>query len=143
VEQGQTCCGDDVCSGLENSLVCEKDCGPAPYCGDLICNNGETPCSCAGDCGAPPGSEALSCNDNIDNDCDSLADCDDPDCFSDTACQAPECDNDGICEPGEDCQGCGGDCAGKQNGKPSGRFCCGDGILQDAEGTGAICDNNF
>jgi endoglucanase len=143
VEQGQTCCGDGTCSGLENSMVCEKDCGPAPYCGDLICNNGETPCSCSEDCGAPPGSEVLSCNDNIDNDCDSLADCDDADCFSDAACQAPECDNDGTCEPGEDCLSCGSDCAGRQNGKPSGRFCCGDGILQDAEGAGAICDNNF
>jgi hypothetical protein len=82
-------------------------------------------------------------SDNIDNDCDTLVDCDDSDCDSDDACQAPACDNDGICELGEDCQSCSGDCAGKQNGKKSGRYCCGDGIPQNAEGTGAICDFNF
>ena len=67
----------------------------------------------------------------------------------------PQCDNDGECEPGEDCNGCPNDCIagagaacgngiceagdgedclscpsdcrGKQNGKPSNRYCCGDG----------------
>ncbi len=143
VPAGQTCCGDGLCSGLENSLVCEKDCGPAPFCGDGLCSNGETACSCSQDCGAPPSSEVLSCNDNSDNDCDGFVDCDDSDCFSDAVCQAPACDNDGICEVGEDCRSCGSDCAGKDNGKPSGRYCCGDGIAQNAEGSGAICDNNF
>jgi hypothetical protein len=141
VPAGQTCCGDGICSGMENSAVCEADCGPAPFCGDGICNAGETSCSCSLDCGAPPVSEAT-CSDNVDNDCDTLIDCDDSDCADDPACQLPDCDNDGVCEPGENCLTCGGDCAGRQNGKPSGRFCCGDGILQDAEGSGAICDFN-
>jgi len=41
---------------------------------------------------------------------------------------ASECGN-GICESGigEDCLSCPTDCAGKQGGKPSKRFCCGDG----------------
>ena len=36
---------------------------------------------------------------------------------------------DGICEvaAGESCVSCPADCGGKQNGKASGRFCCGDG----------------
>jgi PKD repeat protein len=41
----------------------------------------------------------------------------------------------GICEPsgGEDCISCSADCAGKQGGKPSKRFCCGDG-----DGVGSV-----
>jgi len=37
--------------------------------------------------------------------------------------------NDGVCDAGagEDCVSCPADCAGKQNGKPTLRFCCGDG----------------
>ena len=66
------------------------------------------------------------------------------------------CDGDGICEPGEDCANCPGDCIsgsypvcgngicegaegetclscpadcnGQQNGTPSARYCCGDGV---------------
>lgn len=143
VPQGQTCCGDGICSGMENSLVCSKDCGPAPYCGDGTCDDGESQCSCSDDCGVPPVSELLSCDDNTDNDCDTLVDCADSDCFNDAACQVPDCDNDGLCEPGEDCNSCSNDCAGQSKGKPDSRFCCGDGILQNAEGTGAICDGNF
>jgi len=74
-----------------------------------------------------------------------------------TCSGCPVCDNDLVCEPGEDCDNCPGDCAGGftagaicgngvceagdgedclscpsdcngvQNGRPSGRFCCGDG----------------
>ena len=50
---------------------------------------------------------------------------------------------DGVCDPGEDCNSCASDCEGKSNGKPSGRFCCGDGTAQSAEGSGSICDGNF
>ena len=53
------------------------------------------------------------------------------------------CESDGVCELGEDCNSCASDCDGKSNGKPSGRFCCGDGITQSAEGDGLICDTNF
>ena len=53
------------------------------------------------------------------------------------------CDSDGVCESGEDCNGCASDCDGKSNGRPSGRFCCGDGTAQSAEGDGSICDGNF
>jgi hypothetical protein len=120
-------------------------------CGDGTCDAAEDQCSCPHDCGDPPGSESV-CTDEVDNDCDNLTDCSDPDCASDPACI---CNNDGVCESGEDCNNCPGDCisgsgtgcgdgvcdpgagencvscpadcAGKQSGKPSGRFCCGDG----------------
>jgi hypothetical protein len=52
------------------------------------------------------------------------------------------CNSNDICEPGEDCENCAADCEGKTNGPPSGRFCCGDGILQGPEGDGTICDGN-
>ncbi len=81
--------------------------------------------------------------------------CDGFDTSACTGC--PQCDNDGVCELGEDCNGCANDCPGgttsgavcgnglceagdgencvncpsdcngRQGGKPSGRFCCGDG----------------
>ncbi len=52
------------------------------------------------------------------------------------------CNNNGICDPGEDCETCD-DCEGKQNGPPAGRFCCGNGIVEEAEGDGTICDGNY
>jgi len=51
------------------------------------------------------------------------------------------CNDNGICETGEDCDSCD-DCAGKSNGPPSGRFCCGNGVNEPAEGDGTICDGN-
>ncbi|HKQ59846.1 MAG TPA: trypsin-like peptidase domain-containing protein [Candidatus Polarisedimenticolaceae bacterium] len=53
------------------------------------------------------------------------------------------CDGDGTCESGENCNNCAADCPGQSGGPPSGRFCCGDGVAQSAEGGGAICDGNF
>jgi hypothetical protein len=49
------------------------------------------------------------------------------DCVSGTSSGAV-CGN-GVCEAGngEDCVSCPADCNGRQSGKPSGRYCCGDG----------------
>jgi hypothetical protein len=123
-------------------------------CGDGTCNATEDQCSCAEDCGDPPSSEAGLCTDGVDNDCDTATDCDDSDCSSDPACicnhngvcegeeDCTNCPSDcisgsgvgcgnGVCEPaiGENCESCPADCAGKQTGKPSGRYCCGAGGL--------------
>jgi hypothetical protein len=61
--------------------------------------------------------------------CESGEDCNScpSDCVSGTSSGAV-CGN-GVCEAGngEDCVSCPADCSGKQNGKPSSRFCCGDG----------------
>jgi hypothetical protein len=97
--------------------------------------------------GTPPGcivteDPEVSCADGEDNDCDGFFDCEDVDCEGDPACQGPACDEDGICEPGEDCETCPSDCDGQQSGKPSLRFCCGNGILEPPEGDGTICDGN-
>jgi hypothetical protein len=68
------------------------------------------------------------------------------DATNDDACSSPTpapvgCGND-ICGIGEDCNSWSHDCAGKSNGKPSGRYCCGDGTIQSAESV-SICDDNF
>lgn len=122
-------------------------------CGDGLCEFGEDPCNCPDDCGAPEQNETGLCTDGVDNDCDGVADCDDSDCANEPVClcgngvcdpeenctdcpedcisggAAGECGN-GVCEPdsGEDCRSCPNDCAGKQTGKPSNRFCCGDDV---------------
>ncbi|MGB5571947.1 MAG: hypothetical protein WBO69_01070, partial [Thermoanaerobaculia bacterium] len=113
------------------------------------------------DCGeacVPDETPEISCTDGVDNDCDNLVDCSDSDCSDDPACI---CDNDGVCETGEDCNNCSNDCIsgsipgavcgngiceagdgedclscaadcnGTQNGRPSNRFCCGDGDGQN------------
>jgi hypothetical protein len=50
---------------------------------------------------------------------------------------------DGLCSGDEDCGNCPSDCASKTGGKPSARYCCGDGTAQAAEGDGAVCDGNY
>ena len=60
---------------------------------------------------------------------------------TDLCVDQPVCGND-ICEWGEDCETCSNDCEGQSTGKPSNRFCCGNGILEPAEGNGSICDGN-
>lgn len=52
------------------------------------------------------------------------------------------CDNDGTCDAAEDCTTCPADCSGKNGGKPSGRYCCGNGVQEGPE-TSALCDGNF
>jgi hypothetical protein len=80
------CCGDGVCEGEEDSNNCAIDCGPSPVCEDGNCDPGEDECSCPSDCGQPQNSEVGFCSDSVDNDCDTLTDCDDPDCVDDLAC---------------------------------------------------------
>ena len=114
--------------------------GSDSFCGDASCNPGEDSCNCAEDCGMALASE-LSCSDVIDDDCDMKTDCEDSDCASDPDCQNA-CNNDGVCGAGEDCNNCPNDCDGKSRGRPSGRFCCGNGIQESAENDGR-CDGNY
>lgn len=149
--KNQFCCGD---GGGRNPVTCADPrctasgyaCNvafPEPYCcGDSACAGAEGPCNCAIDCGQPAATELLACTDQIDNDCDDVTDCSDADCAADSSCQAPGCDNDGVCELGENCNTCPTDCEGKNNGPPSGRYCCGDGTPQPPEGGGSVCDGN-
>ena len=115
---------------------------PPASCGDGLCDPGEDRCNCPVDCGAPPATEVVGvkCQDGKDNDCDGVNDCADSDCAGDPACGA--CDADGICEAGETCVSCSQDCPSVTNGPPAGRYCCGNGVLESAEGDGTLCDGN-
>lgn len=59
-----------------------------PFCGDGNCDADENSCNCSQDCGQAPVNEKpdSSCRDGIDNDCDTLTDCDDPDCGMEPVC---------------------------------------------------------
>ena len=133
---GRYCCGDGTCESPEDAANCAVDCQGGPVCGDGTCDPGEDACSCAADCGSPPASET-NCADGVDEDCDGDSDCDDSDC---TATCFPNCGN-GVCDPGEDCSSCQQDCDGQTGGRPSGRYCCGNGEFEGPEGDGR-CDGN-
>ena len=140
--QNPISCGDNRC--VSDGFACNAGPIGSFCCGDALCEGAEDSCACGLDCGPPPTSELLaSCDDGKDNDCDGIADCGDADCAPDPVCQAPPCNGDGVCDPGEDCNSCANDCEGKSNGRPSGRYCCGDGTQQSAEGNGSICDGNY
>jgi len=49
-----------------------------------------------------------------------------------------DCGN-GTCDPGEDCTSCETDCPGKTGGKPSTRYCCGNGSCESAGEDAASC----
>jgi hypothetical protein len=147
------CCGDSTGTGVNyidcsdpacsvGDVTCSYD-PPAGSgcCGDGACTASEDRCSCDADCGLPAPSET-DCTDDLDDDCDIFVDCDDSDCGADAACQPPACDGDGVCDLGEDCNACGGDCDGVQKGKPTKRYCCGNGVVEGPEAGGGLCDGN-
>ncbi len=104
LDLGGASCGAQGCSGgtPSCSASCELDFSSCTGCavcdGDLLCEAGEDCSSCPSDCASGTISGAV-------------------------------CGN-GVCEAGngEDCLSCPSDCNGVQGGKPSGRYCCGDGV---------------
>ena len=92
--------------------------------GQIDCDDSD--CSEAFACVVEPCGDGV-CDPSIGEDCFTCA----PDCPSGDPV-LPGCGN-GFCEPGlgEDCLSCAADCRGRQNGKPSNRFCCGDGDGQN------------
>ena len=129
--------GADPCPGQycdEANDVC-VECLEDAHCDDgLFCNGAETCVSgtCQPGTDPCPGQACDEVNDvclPCDNDgtCEPGEDCHNcpNDCFEGPGAV---CGN-GVCETadGEDCQTCPDDCNGLLTGKPSGRYCCGDG----------------
>ncbi len=141
-EFGDPCISDGDCN---DGSPCTVDACVGGLCDNQpACNDGD-PCtvdSCdagTGTCSFPPDScdDGDACTDDI---CVLASGCaNDPvDCGSEQMCVDGNCipipcDGDGICDAGEDCVSCPSDCDGKQNGSPSGRFCCGNMICESAE----------
>ncbi|MGB6849446.1 MAG: M12 family metallo-peptidase [Thermoanaerobaculia bacterium] len=117
-EPGEVCDGNDL-----GGATCPAGCGGGPPTCNATCD-GIDYSSCVCDC-------------DFDGVCEDGEDCGNcpSDCASGTTSGAI-CGN-GLCEAGngEDCRSCPTDCRGYQRGKPSGRYCCGDG--QSA----AACDD--
>ena len=101
---GRRTCADFNCSG--GTLACDPDCRGF----DTTACTGCVGCDNDGTC--EPGEDCTNCP---------------SDCVTGTSGGAV-CGN-GACEAGdgEDCLSCPADCAGAQGGKPTARFCCGDG----------------
>lgn len=125
VEPGEACdgsalggraCADFNCSG--GTLACKTDCSGFDTSGCLGCVtcNGNGICEAGEDCG------------NCASDCPS------------GTTPGAVCGN-GVCEAanGEDCLTCPADCNGQQGGKPSGRFCCGNGGVNPVGCSNSAC----
>ncbi len=116
---------DEICDIIQPACAVDADCNDGNSCTDDIC--------LAGSCTNDPIPNC--CGDgtcDLGEDCNSCA----ADCVSGTSSGAT-CGN-GLCEAadGENCLTCATDCNGKQNGKPSNRFCCGDGGGENPVGCG-------
>ncbi|UCE59916.1 MAG: hypothetical protein JSU63_21030 [Phycisphaerales bacterium] len=137
---GQCGPGPDPCPGLycdEFSDLCyqcdtDLDCDDGAFCnGEEICAAGF--CQGGSDpCPTLPCDETYdvctACNENLT--CEQGEDC--HTCPSDCIGSSGAVCGNNVCETadGEDCVSCADDCNGVLGGKPSGRYCCGDGTAQ-------------
>ncbi len=148
---GATCSGQGFGGGtLSCSATCTLNTSQCTNCGNNVINAGEvcdgtalggatcTQQGCTGGgtlrcnttCSGYDKTSCLNCPPcNGNSVCDAGEDCNGcpSDCIGGTTSGAV-CGN-GVCEAGngEDCVSCASDCNGVQGGKPSGRYCCGDG----------------
>ncbi len=115
-------CGNGV---LDAGEGCDgSDLGGAS-CSDLGCGSGAV--TCASDCTLDYSICSACPQCDFDGVCEAGEDC--GNCASDCSSGSGASCGNGVCEAGdgEDCLSCPEDCNGKTGGKPSTRFCCGDG----------------
>jgi hypothetical protein len=111
-------CGDNTCTGNENSVNCSIDCGD--MCGDGVCGQTEDTVTCSADCG-------YSCGDDYCSLAENTVSCP-VDCGE--AC------GDGVCGSSEKTNSCPEDCGTS----------CGDGACngrEDPETCPEDCDEEY
>lgn len=109
-EAGEIICGNGICEGDENELICSEDCGSVieePNCGDGFCEPGEDKVSCSVDCEEV---DDPVCGDEICEESEDETSCP-GDCeIIDEPIEEPaECGNY-LCEEGENEINCPNDC---------------------------------
>ncbi len=128
----------DSCDNIANDANCDDGlfCNGAETCSGGACQAGVDPCPGQGCDDDADVCVSLDCNNN--GTCESGEDCDN--CPNDCPAGSGASCGNGICETadGEDCSSCPDDCNGKLNGRPSGRYCCGDGSAPN----GVTCSDN-
>ncbi|MFH1916964.1 MAG: hypothetical protein ABIJ21_06910 [Nanoarchaeota archaeon] len=80
------------------------------------------------------------CTNGIDDDCDSLIDCNDEDCSTHPSCDIPFC-RDMICEGDEDCETCEEDCGACEGCSPSPENCSNE-VDDDCDGLIDVDDDD-
>jgi subtilisin family serine protease len=126
-----TSCSEGICcSGTCAPATClESDCDDHDAC---TLDNCVSPETCSATCNHQP---ILACTSG-DGCCPAGCDATDTDCPQGAVC------GDGSCagrDTGEDCKTCPSDCPGKTTGKPSGRYCCGNGVCEPVGETTSNC----
>ena len=123
---GLFCTENDYCSAGICSSGISKTCDDGESCTTDLCNENQGACENTwSECGIDDG-------------------CCGPDCDStnDEDCVVPIICGDGYCsgvDSGEDCNTCSEDCPGYSRGRPSGRYCCGNGICESTESSLGNC----
>jgi hypothetical protein len=130
---GTTCADGGIC--------CSGTCAAAVCSADADCNDNN---ACTRDSCVNQGTCSASCSYTAETSCTSGDGCCPAGCeaTTDSDCPAGAVCGDAFCAgqgSGEDCKTCPQDCPGKTTGKPSGRYCCGNGICEAAGETSGTC----
>ena len=119
-------CGDGM---IEGSEECDTGALGGASCEDVGCGAGLPDCSESCFLSFASCTDCAMCDDN--GVCDAGENC--SSCPNDCVSGSGGSCGDGVCEParGEDCLSCANDCLGRQQGRASARYCCGDGAGQN------------
>jgi len=88
-------CGSNSNNANANANANNNNNNPGPeFCTNGVDDDGDTLADCDDpDCSAAPTCQAENCTNGVDDNADGLADCDDPDCSAEPTCQVENCTN--------------------------------------------------